>query len=287
MSFIAARSMHNLYWTSTLFFSPLPPTPGDVADNTPTFVEEYDTDRVIINWPPRDMFTEPNRPDSNYEVGDVIECFADAFPSAEFEWHNTRTNERFNNNIFTVPLAWLGFNQLMRCIATNTINNIVFSNEYILQVNVPLPTTPAPTTTTAPTTTPPAVAQCLDLTGHWESNNPDLAHVCLEVDSDTGNVHGVLRTGYETFWYDLIGQTNVPDFDHTSWTAIWPLNRAVTTFIGECSRCHGEEILIVNAVSRSKGGPPCGTPGAITYTQQYEFRRSRGLNCPPITLPTI
>ena len=54
---------------------------------------------------------------------------------------------------------------------------------------------------------------------------------------------------------------------------------------GECSKCHGVEHLLVSAISRTKGGPPCATPGEILYSQEFEFRRNSALRCPPITPP--
>jgi hypothetical protein len=287
MAFYASRTMHNLFWTSHRNFTDdFLPVPGDSATNVPTHNEDYDSVRIVVNWAPANMYSNPVNPMDIYEVGDVIECVADAFPSAQYEWHNTRTGERFLNSIFVIPMTWLGTEQAMRCIATNVINGLPYVNEHFKTVNVPTPTTtPEPTTPTT-TTTPPPVSNCFDLSGRWESRGPTPALLCLEVDTSQGNVHGVLRNATDTFWLDVVGQADHPSYDHASWTAIWPLNRAVTSFIGECSRCDGQEILLVNAISRSKGGPPCATPGEIRYTEQYEFVRSAVPTCPPITIPT-
>jgi len=126
----------------------------------------------------------------------------------------------------------------------------------------------------------------LDLTGRWESTKPLTSSMCLETAAN-GNVHGVLRNHTDTFWVDLVGVTDTPNYNHASFTSVWPLNRAVSTFVAECSRCYGVEHLIVSAISRSKGGPPCATPGQIYYSQEYVFYRNPRIMCPPISIPTF
>jgi len=199
--------------------------------------------------------------------------------------HNLRTNERIDGSLFTIPPEWEGFENPMRCDCYNTINGFRFNRELHIQVIVPIP--PTTPTTTPPTTTtpPPAEAPCTNLAGRWESAAPLDAYLCIEVNTTNGNVNAVLRNHTDTYWLDLIGSTNLPTYDHISFTAIWALNRAVSTFIGECSRCYGEEHMIVNAISRSKGGPPCGQPGEIFYSQEYHFVRNPAVLCPPITIP--
>jgi hypothetical protein len=288
MAFYAQRTMSSQHWDSRANFTDnFKPVPVDTADNVPTFENIYDTVRITVQWSPQGMYAEPVKPLNEYLVGDRLECFADAFPTASFQWHNLRTNERFNSSVFFIPQEWEGFDQTMRCAATNTINGLEFSNDHYLPVNVrPPPTTP--TTTTPPTTTPvPAVSNCNDLTGRWMSTRPLPAAMCLEVNKENGTIHGVVRNDTDTFWVDLVGVADVNNYDHQTFTGIWPQNRAVSTFIGECSRCFGQEILLVSAISRSKGGPPCATPGEINYSQEYEFIRNPSLSCPPITIPTF
>jgi len=286
-SFYASRTMSSQFWVSqTNFTNNFLPVPADSASNIPDFVDNYETDRVTVSWSPGGMYADPVKPLDEYEVGDTLECFADAFPTAQFEWHNTRTNDRFLNSLFVIPATWLGTEQAMRCIATNIINNLPYTNEMFIQVNVPLPTTtPEPTTPT--TTTPPLPeSSCLDLSGRWRSIGPTPAVMCVEEDSESGLIHGVMRNATDSFWLDVVGQVDLPGHNHASWTAIWPLNRAVSTFIGECSRCFGVETLLMNVISRSKGGPPCATPGEIRYSEQYHFERHPIDYCPPITIPT-
>jgi hypothetical protein len=284
MSFYAHRTMSRQYWRNTFNFTDdFLPVPVDTADNIPDFVETYDTNRITVFWSPQGMYADPQK--DEYQVGDVIECFADAYPAASFTWHNLRTNERFPGSLLTIPQEWSGTSQTLRCQAINIINGVEYSNDLYIAGNVPGPTTTPTTTTPTTTTTPPPVSNCFNLTGRWESVGPTPAFMCLEVLSETGNIHGVLRNDTDTFWVDLIGLSDANNFDHASFTGIWPLNRAVSTFIGECSRCHGVEHLLINAISRSKGGPPCATPGQINYSLQYDFLRNPDVVCPPITIP--
>lgn len=284
MSFYAHRTMSGQNWRLTLNFTDnFLPVPVDTADNIPDFEETHETPRIQVYWTPKDMYADPQK--DLYVVGDVIECFADAFPTASFTWHNLRTNERFPGSLLTIPQSWEGTQQTLRCQAINNVNDNEYSNDLYINGNVQGPTTTPTTTTTTTTTPPPPVSSCFNLTGRWESVGPTPAFMCLEVLGENGNIHGVLRNDTDTFWVDLIGLTDVNNFDHASFTGIWPLNRAVSTFIGECSRCHGVEHLLINAVSRSKGGPPCATPGQINYSLQYDFLRNPDIVCPPITIP--
>jgi hypothetical protein len=287
MAFYSSRTMNNQFWQSRLnFTNNFLPVPGDTADNIPTLEQTHTTDRITVNWAPQAMYADPVKPLNEYEVGDSITCFADAFPTASYQWQNLDTGDVFPTSIFVIPQSWLGGEYVMRCLATNTINGLPRSSQLFLQVNVPFPTTPTTPTTTTTTTPPPPVSACHDLTGRWMSTGPTHAVMCMEVDSSSGSVTGVLRNATDVFWLDVVGSTDLPSHHHASFTAIWPQNRAVTAFIGECSRCNGVEVLLLNAISRSKGGPPCGTPGQIQYTEQYEFIRHNVPWCPPISFPT-
>jgi len=284
MSFYAHRTMSQQYWRLAINFTDsfLPP-PADNAANVPDFREEYDSPRITVYWTPMNMYADPQK--DLYIVGDQIECFADAFPAPSFVWHNLRTNERLPGSLLTIPQAWEGTSQTLRCQAINNINSVEYSNDLYVNGNVQGPTTTPTTTTPTTTTTAPPVSNCLNLTGRWESTGPTRAYMCIEVIGTNGNLHGVLRNDTDTYWVDLIGVADIQNYDHASFTGIWPLNRAVSTFIGECSRCHGREHLLINAVSRTKGGPPCATPGEINYSLQYDFLRNGDIACPPITIP--
>jgi len=71
-----------------------------------------------------------------YEVGDVLTCQADAFPTPSYVWQNLRTTEVFNNQQLIIPANWLGTNQTMRCEARNIIEGAQYTNNYFLNVDV-------------------------------------------------------------------------------------------------------------------------------------------------------
>lgn len=284
MSFYAHRTMSGQLWRNTYNFTDsFHPVPGDSASNIPDLVQEETSPRITVHWTPQAMSVTPKQ--DEYKVGDVLECFADAFPAASYIWHVLETNERLPGSLLTIPQEWEGTVQELRCQAINVISGTEYSSDFYVDIFIPGPTTTPTTTTPTTTTLPPPVSNCLHLAGRWESVGPTPAYMCLEILNENGNVHGVLRNDTETFWIDLVGVTDVNTFDHASFTGIWPLNRAVSTFIGECSRCHGKEHLLINAVSRTKGGPPCATPGEINYSLQYDFVRNPDISCPPITIP--
>jgi hypothetical protein len=291
MQAYADRTMHANYWQSvTNFTEPTTPPADDAATNVPDFVNNYNSPRVTVHWTPTITHVTGVKPLNEYYVGDELECGIDAFPSPAAEWTNIRTGESYSGTTLTIQPHWLGLSQQMRCQAMNIINNMPFSDDYFIQVNVVSP--PTTPTTTPPTTTtpPPAEADCDIITGHWESIHPLNAHLCIEIDTSPqvggfGNLHGVLRNSTDVFWVDLMGAFDTQDRSHASWTGIWPQNRYVAGFIGECSKCHGVEHLLVSAISRTKGGPPCATPGEIQYSQEFEFVRSSSITCPPISIP--
>lgn len=284
MSFYAHRTMSQQRWIGTFnFTNNFHPVPVDTAENVPDYETSHESTRVTVYWAPQNMYADPQK--DLYIVGDVIECFADAFPTASFVWQNLATNERIEGSLLTIPQHWEGTSQTLRCQAINVINELQYSFDLYIDCNVQGPTTTPTTTTPTTTTTAPPVSNCLNLTGRWESVGPTPAYMCIEVLNENGNIHGVLRNDTDTFWVDLVGLSDMNNFDHASFTGIWPQNRAVSTFIGECSRCYGEEHLLINAVSRRKGGPPCATPGQINYSLQYDFKRNPDIVCPPITIP--
>ena len=71
-----------------------------------------------------------------YEVGDVLTCYADAFPAATYEWLNTRTNEQFHSQGFLVTEDLVGTTQQMRCQAQNMIQGFVYSDNLVVNVTV-------------------------------------------------------------------------------------------------------------------------------------------------------
>jgi len=237
---------------------------------------------MFVFWGPTAMQAFPLK--QSYEVGDIIACTADAFPPPSYFWQNLRTNQITVGAQVRIDEAWQGFNQSMRCEARNTIETVIYSNNIFVPVDVNVVTTP--TTTLPPTTTtpPPAEAPCTDLSGAWVSTTPTAASLCIRLNTAMrGILTGLLKNGTDTYWVDIVGRTQEDQFDQVGFNGIWPADIGVSSFIGECHRCHGVEELLVNVVSRNKG-PPCGNPGWIRYTTQYIFKRSTTLQCPNLPL---
>jgi hypothetical protein len=259
------------------------PVDGDSASNVPEYSQTFQSRQMFVYWGPTDLKASPIK--QKYEVGDVLTCTADAFPPATFFWQNLRTNQITSGPSVTIDSAWQGYNQSMRCEARNTIEGTVYSNNIFVAVDVNIVTTP--TTTQPPTTTtpPPAEAPCKVLTGAWVSTTPTAASLCIKIDTaQRGMLTGLLKNDTDSYWVDLIGRTKEDSFDQVGFNGIWPADIGVSSFIGECHRCYGEEELLVNVVSRNKG-PPCGNPGWIRYTTQYVFKRSATLKC--ANLPSL
>jgi len=194
-----------------------------------------------------------------------------------------RTNELHSGISVTVDNSWRGFNTTMRCEAQNTIEGTIYPNNYFHPVNVLPLTTPTTTTPTTTTTPPPAVAPCTDLSGPWVSDSPTRASLCVRLDlNNNAALTGLLKNGTDTYWVDIIGRSQLGKFDQVGFNGVWPINIGVSSFVGECHRCVGEEHMLVNVVSKNKGAP-CGNQGDIRYTTQYHFRRAEGvLTCPNI-----
>jgi hypothetical protein len=238
------------------------------------------------------MYYDGAKPLDEYNVGDVITCRCDANPDAWYFWVNTRTFEYIYQQDFVIPQEWEGFSQVMRCTATNTILNVNYTMDLSVTVNVVAVTSPTTPPTTTPTTTPPLVSDCLLPTGSWSSSFPTIGALCVTVDtSNAGYMTGGFKNGTDTYFLDIVGNVELGHNEHASWSAIWPQNIAVSSFIAECFRCQGVEILIVNAISRTKGTAVCGLPGEIFYSVEYAFYRDSTLKCaqfiPPIATTTL
>jgi hypothetical protein len=263
---------------TTFFEYNFGPQPPDQATNVPTYTQVHASRQHYVYWGPRNHTQTPVQ--QTYQVGDVLTCYADAWPPSSYLWQNLRTGVISVGNTLEIPSSYLGFNQSVRCEAANVIEGTNYVSNVFLAVDVPLPTTTPPPTTPTTTTQPPAVAPCRDLSGNWYSNDPTMATICVALDTDgLGHLTGLLKNATETFWIDLHGRAQADKFDQVGFNGIWPLNIGVSSFVGECHRCFGVEYMLVNVVSRSKGSP-CGSSGDIRYTTQYRFNRSPVVTCP-------
>jgi hypothetical protein len=284
MQFNVTRDMDTRAHLCTTFFTGyFLPVDSNFADNVPDYVSYFQNRQMFVYWGPTDVQASPIK--VQYDAGDVLTCTADAFPAATYLWQNLRTAQIYSGSTVRIDESWRGYNQTMRCEARNTIESTIYSNNVYLPVDVAPLTTPPVTTPATTTTPPPAVSPCTDLTGAWVSTAPTKANLCIRLDlSNQGILTGLLKNGTDTYWVDIVGRAQSNKFDQVGFNGIWPINLGVSSFIGECHRCFGEEQLLVNVISRTKG-VPCGTIGPTQYTSQYVFTRSQALQCP--NLPNL
>lgn len=241
------------------------------SDHVPDWSYTFQTSQMFVYWGPKNMYAEQIK--EFYEVGDVITCYADAFPLATYAWLNTRTNEEFHSQGFQVTEDLVGTTQQMRCEARNMIQGFVYSDNIFVNVTV-LDYTTVGQTTPFPQTTP-AVGSCSDLSGRWESMESFQASLCLTVDN-TANGHtiGLFRNDSDTFWIEVVGRTELVNYEHVGFAGLWPGIVGVSGFVGECHRCNGVEVLLINDIQRTKGRDQCGVTGPLHYSPQYKFYRS-------------
>lgn len=133
------------------------------------------------------------------------------------------------------------------CDQNSTLHSgapVLFIRKLCVYFDAALTTTP---TTTPPTTTttPPAQSNCGDLTGRWQSSDPD-ATLCLIVNHDDGSLDGMFRNASETFWLRVTGKTRQEDYSESAFVLIWPANAiGVTSFAGQKRiQCHFYELLL-------------------------------------------
>jgi len=282
MAFNVSRDMDTRAHQALIHFTNyFHPVPVNIADNVPVYTNVYQSRQMFVYWGPTNMAITPVK--AEYDPGDVLTATADAFPPALYAWQNMRTNELYTGSTITVPENWRGFNTTMRCEAQNTIEGTIYPNNQFQAIYVAPITTPTTTTPTTTTTPPPAVAPCTDLSGPWLSEYPTRASLCVLLNlTSNAMLTGMLKNGTDTYWVDIVGRSQLEKFDQVGFNGIWPLNIGVSSFVGECHRCFGEEQLLVNVVSKNKGSP-CGYEGNIQYTTQYTFKRATGtLSCPNI-----
>lgn len=283
MQFNVTRNMDTrAHVAQTYFTNYFLPVDANTASNVPTYTKTHQGNQMFVYWGPVDIAATPIK--EHYEPGDFITCTADAFPNATFNWANMRTLDVIPGPVIRIEEAWRGFNQTLRCEARNEIEGTTYAANLFIAADVPALTTP-PTTTTATTTTPPpAVSDCTDLTGSWESVNPTSAALCIRLNLESyGLLTGLLRNHTDTYWVDIVGRAQSTRFDQVGFNGIWPFEIGVSSFIGECHRCFGEEQLLVNVISRSEGNT-CGVAGPTQYTSQYLFTRSNNVKCPNLPI---
>jgi hypothetical protein len=164
MQFTVDRTMDTRAFTLTTNFTDLGALPQDTATNIPTYSTLWRSNQLFVYWGPTNLVAIPDK--VYYEVGDVITCSSDAFPTATHTWQNMVTGQIIANRQFTIDESFVGTTTLMRCQAQNLINIIVYTANLFKNYTVLAPTT----TTVAPTTTPPLPQDNCDiLTGMWMS----------------------------------------------------------------------------------------------------------------------
>lgn len=244
--------------------------PSGVASNAPEYDHWYQSGQMFVYWGPKNLYAVPIR--QSYVAGDIITCYADAFPPPFYQWQNMRTLQVFSSQSYTITQDDVGHNNTLRCQAQNLIQGLLYSANLFVYADVPSPTT----TTTAPTTTTPlAEGKCNNLTGWWLSNNP-YAELHLRVPSDqTGQVLGFIRNYTDQQWVEVVGRTQLGTYDYVGLTAIWPYEIGVTGMAGECHMCHGVEVIHTGGLWRSSydGDGACADAGTPSPNVLYQFHR--------------
>ena len=284
MQYNVTRGMNTRAHTAEIYFtSYFLPVDGNSASNVPAYNKIHQGRQMFVYWGPTEIQATPIQ--DHYEPGDIITCTADAFPEATYNWANMRTLDVIPGREIRIEEAWRGYNQTLRCEARNEIEGTTYAANLFIAADVPALTSPPTTTPTTTTTAPPAVSECKDLTGGWESSKPTQAALCIRLNLESyGLLTGLLRNDTDTYWVDIVGRAQSTRFDQVGFNGIWPVNIGVSSFIGECHRCFGEEQLLVNVISRSQGDT-CGVAGRTQYTTQYLFTRSNLVKCP--NLPVV
>lgn len=270
--FTVDRGMDTLAYRCLTNFTQMQGAPGGVADNAPTYEHIFQFQQLFVYWGPKNLYAVPMKP--TYNVGDVVTCYADAFPDPFYEWQNLITTERINSQVFTVTEAMVGLNTTMRCQAQNLIQGFLYSANIFIYVYVPEPTTAEPTTTVPSTTTPAPEGPCDNLTGWWISDDP-YAEMHLSVANDhSGRVQGFMRNFTDQQWVEVIGRTRISDFLYLGLTAIWPYEIGITGMAAECHKCFGVEVIMSAGQWRSYyDSASCGDGGTPEPYVSYRFRR--------------
>jgi len=135
ISFTIEQSMDSRSYSLTTNFTEPTSVPPGVAGNAPTFEHISQFDTMYIGWGPKNLYADPIK--SEYEVGDIIACHADVFPTATYQWVNMDTQEVVNNQLVTIAYDWLGLNSTLRCLAFNSIEGVFFPDTFFMYAYVP------------------------------------------------------------------------------------------------------------------------------------------------------
>jgi len=270
--FMVDRGMDTRAFRCTTNFTELAGAPENVATNAPTYSHIFQAPQMFVYWGPKNMYAVPSKP--SYQVGDLITCYADAFPPPFYQWQNMLSLVTYSTQVFNVTQDMVGFNTTLRCAAQNLIQGFLFSSNLFIFVDVPALTSPTTPPTTIPTTTPPLNAPCDNLTGWWISDDP-YAEMRLTVpDDQTGRVLGFMRNFTDQQWVEVIGRTRLSDYAFIGLTTIWPYEVGVTGMSGECHKCSGiEKIYTAGGWRSSADSATCGDGGTPAPYTQYVFRR--------------
>lgn len=245
--------------------------PGD-ATNSPDTSFTYISPQIFVQWGAKNTYAIPVK--AVYDVADVLICYSDAFPPAIYQWTNMRTLLVISTTQqLVVDETFIAFTTTVRCTASNIIQGSLYSDNYFLDIAVPAPTTTTPAPPITTTTPPPAVAPCEDLTGRWQAVDPD-AQLCLSVNVSNGRLIGLARNATDPFFIEINGRTLAGNYDTVGFNGLWFFNLVVSGFVGECHRCSGNDVLLVNALSRSQLlAPDCGVAFNIRLGGIYTFYR--------------
>jgi hypothetical protein len=274
ITFQVTRAMSVQFHTCVTNFTDLGPLPPGTADNIPTYSYRYQAQQMFVYWGPINMGYRPVKP--TYEVNDVVTCYADAYPDATYTWINTRTNENFLIENFTVTADFVGIDTLMRCQAQNTIKGQIYSNNIFITITVLAPTTTGITTQSTTPTTPPAEAPCDDLSGLWIATNPP-AQLTLSVvpGGDIGQIVGTFKNSTDPYFVECVGTFDREQMGYVGLTMIWPFDEGITGHAGECHRCQGTEMLFLDAMWRAfSDSYECGDGGTPIPHVAYVFTRA-------------
>lgn len=278
-SFTVSRDMQSMVYSSLFNFTRKGFESPNSATNIPDWTYTWQTPKIDVRWGPKNLYISPDL--SEYEVGSVVTCFADALPQALIYWQNIDTSEIWFSESIVIRADLVGSNN-MRCHAQNIINDVVYFNDFFTVFNVkPVATTPIHGSTTV-MTTPAPESYCNDLSGRWQSYNPR-ATLCMWIDnSANGVVSGLFRNETDTYWHDIYGRAQVNTFDQGGFTTVGPGKLGVTSFVLECKACYGVETMTVSPLLRSSSSAnanECGNAGVKNILPDYKFYRVD--NAPP------